>query len=224
MKINYLLLNLGRYLASCLGFSTLVLASCITFAQDDLDAGAETQKQTDISEIESVISALTTARGEFEQIIREQDGYVLDRQTGSFALERPRKLHWQISELDQLLIGDGEQLYLYDELFEQVIIREWSSDPSLNPAAILLEDIRLQDWARVETAGNNLKLIPTGDIAAILEIELSMSQGFPNMLTLLDTTGQTTEIRFSEVEQNIELEPELFRFDIPSGVEVIYEE
>lgn len=224
MKINYLLLNLGRCsrhsLIRRLGFSTLVFASCITFAQDDSGAAAEAE----ISEIESVISALTTARGEFEQIIREQDGYVLDRQTGSFALERPRKLHWQISELDQLLIGDGEQLYLYDELFEQVIIREWSSDPSLNPAAILLEDIRLQDWARVETAGNNLKLIPTGDIAAILEIELSMSQGFPTMLTLLDTTGQTTEIRFSEVEQNVELEPELFRFDIPSGVEVIYEE
>ena len=149
---------------------------------------------------------------------------MLDRQTGSFALERPRKLHWQISELDQLLVGDGEQLYLYDELFEQVIIREWSSDPSLNPAAILLEDIRLQDWARVESSNNSLKLIPTGSIAAILEIELVMDQGFPSRLTLLDTTGQSTEIRFSEVEQNIELEPELFIFDIPSGVEVIYED
>ena len=195
-----------------------MLSSCLVLAQDNLESEIE------ISEIESAIKALTTARGEFEQIIREQDGFVLDRQTGSFALERPRKLHWQISELDQLLVGDGEQLYLYDELFEQVIIREWSSDPSLNPAAILLEDIRLQDWARVESSNNSLKLIPTGSIAAILEIELVMDQGFPSRLTLLDTTGQSTEIRFSEVEQNIELEPELFIFDIPSGVEVIYED
>ena len=195
-----------------------MLSSCLVLAQDNIESEIE------ISEIESAIKALTTARGEFEQIIREQDGFVLDRQTGSFALERPRKLHWQISELDQLLVGDGEQLYLYDELFEQVIIREWSSDPSLNPAAILLEDIRLQDWARVESSNNSLKLIPTGSIAAILEIELVMDQGFPSRLTLLDTTGQSTEIRFSEVEQNIELEPELFIFDIPSGVEVIYED
>lgn len=214
MKINYCLFNFGRYLA-CL---SLLLSSCLVLAQDNLESEIE------ISEIESAIKALTTARGEFEQIIREQDGFVLDRQTGSFALERPRKLHWQISELDQLLVGDGEQLYLYDELFEQVIIREWSSDPSLNPAAILLEDIRLQDWARVESSNNSLKLIPTGSIAAILEIELVMDQGFPSRLTLLDTTGQSTEIRFSEVEQNIELEPELFIFDIPSGVEVIYED
>ena len=121
------------------------------------------------------------------------------------------------------MVGDGEQIYLYDELFKQVIIREWSSDPSLNPAAILLEDIQLQDWAVLESAGQRLTLTPKGNLAAILEIQLVMEGSFPSLLTMLDTTGQTTEIRFSNVDVDIELAPELFIFDIPSGVEVIYE-
>ena len=201
-------------------------ALCLSLAFSiGLTAQESALDKLEISEIESAIRAIQSATGQFEQIIREQDGYVLDRQTGMFAIERPRKLHWQISELDQLLVGDGQQLYLYDELFEQVIVRDWSSDPSKNPAAILLEDIDLADWASLETTDQSLKLIPNSDgLASILEIELIMNGSFPSLLTLLDATGQSTEIRFSDVDVDIELAPELFEFEIPSGVEVIYED
>ena len=202
----------------------LAIALSLAFSLG-LSAQESAVDKLEISEIETAIRAIQSATGQFEQIIREQDGYVLDRQTGMFALERPRKLHWQISELDQLLIGDGQQLYLYDELFEQVIVRDWSSDPSMNPAAILLEDIDLADWASLETTGQSLKLIPKASgMVSILEIELIMNGSFPSLLTLLDATGQSTEIRFSDVDLDTELAPELFEFEIPSGVEVIYED
>lgn len=176
-----------------------------------------------IAEITRSLSQLQSAKGHFEQIIREQDGYLLDRQTGEFAFQRPRKLSWQISELDQLLVSDGEQMYLYDELFEQVIVRDWSSDPTINPAAILLDDIQLEDWATVEISGQGIKLTPLDGYSSILEIELVMTGQFPELLRLLDTTGQITEIRFSNLDLEAELDPELFIFEIPSGTEVIYE-
>jgi outer membrane lipoprotein carrier protein len=181
------------------------------------------QDEEAIAEITQAIGQLQSAKGHFEQIIREQDGYLLDRQTGEFALQRPRKLSWRIAELDQLLVSDGEQMYLYDELFEQVIVRDWSSDPTINPAAILLDDIQLEDWAAVEISGQGMKLTPLDGYSSILEIELVMTGQFPEILRLLDTTGQITEIRFSNLELDSELAPELFIFDIPSGTEVIYE-
>lgn len=181
------------------------------------------QDEDAIAEITRSISQLQSAKGHFEQIIREQDGYLLDRQTGEFALQRPRKLSWQIAELDQLLVSDGDQMYLYDELFKQVIVRDWSSDPTINPAAILLDDIQLEDWAAVEMSGQGIKLTPLDGYSSILEIELVMTGQFPEILRLLDTTGQITEIRFSNIELDSELAPELFIFEIPSGTEVIYE-
>jgi len=176
-----------------------------------------------VAEVARALSQLQSVQGDFEQIIREQDGYVLDRQTGAFALQRPRKLSWQVSELDQLLVSDGEQLYLYDELFEQVIIRDWSSDPTINPAAILLDNINLEEWATVEASGQGIKLTPLHGSSPILEIELIMAGQFPEMLRLLDTTGQVTEIRFTNLDLDTELAADLFTFEIPSGTEVIYE-
>lgn len=172
--------------------------------------------------LENLLHQLQSAQGSFEQIIREQDGYVLDRQTGTFALQQPRKLRWQISELDQLLVGDGKQIYLYDELFEQVTVRDWSSNPSVNPAAILLEDIDLENWAEVESSENVLSLRPH-NVDSILQIDLTLEQGFPQLLSMLDSTGQTTEIRFTDVELGADLAVELFEFEIPAGAEVIYE-
>lgn len=174
----------------------------------------------------SVLDSVESAAGKFEQIIREQDGYVVDRQTGSFVIQRPRQLRWQIAELDQLLVSDGEQLYLYDELFQQVVIRQWSSNPALNPAAILLEENDLSEWANIEQQGQNYLLTPFEDLGSILEVRLSFStdsQGFPDQLSILDATGQTTEIRFSEVLLNGDYGQDLFHFQIPSGVEVLYE-
>ncbi len=195
-----------------------ILLSCLSF----WSVASWTSAQEPILILEGVESAA----GEFEQIIREQDGYVVDRQTGSFVIQRPRQLRWQIAELDQLLISDGEQLYLYDELFQQVVIRQWSSNPAQNPAAILLEENDLQEWARIEQQGQNYLLTPFEDLGSILEVHLSFStdsQDFPEQLTILDATGQTTEIRFSEVQINGEHPDELFRFQIPADVEVLYE-
>ena len=169
------------------------------------------------------LEGVQSASGSFEQIIREQDGYIVDRQTGTFIMQRPRRLRWQISELDQLLISDGQQLFLYDELFQQVVVRDWSSNPAQNPAAILLDQVNLEDWAEVEQVGENYQLAPLKGFGSILEINLRLNSSFPEMLSILDATGQTTEIRFSEVEINTEHRDELFQFVMPPGVEVLYE-
>lgn len=170
-----------------------------------------------------LLEGVQSASGNFEQIIREQDGYVIDRQSGTFVIDRPRRLRWQINELDQLLVSDGNQLYFYDQLFQQVVVRDWSSNPALNPAAILLEQVNLEDWANVEKAGNNYRLVPLENFGSIQELNLTLSDEFPEQLSLLDATGQITEIRFSQVELNMENESELFQFVMPEGVEVLYE-
>lgn len=174
-------------------------------------------------ELQDQLEQLGSASGQFEQMIREQDGYLLDRQTGSFNLQKPRQLRWHIKELDQLLVSDGEVLYLYDELFQQVTLREWSSDPAVNPAAILLDDIWLGDWANVSKEAGSYLLQPFGRATSIRSIELQMEQGFPSVLRLEDFSGQVTEIRFSDVVLNEPQEASLFEFEIPAGVEVIYD-
>lgn len=170
-----------------------------------------------------LLQGIQSASGVFEQIIREQDGYLVDRQSGTFVIDRPRRLRWEINELDQLLVSDGSQLYFYDQLFQQVVVRDWSSNPALNPAAILLDQVDLEDWAEVERVGNNYKLVPLKNFGSIQELNLTFSDEFPELLSLLDVTGQITEIHFSQVVLNKTNEDTLFEFVMPEGVEVLYE-
>lgn len=170
-----------------------------------------------------LLQGIHSASGVFEQIIREQDGYVVDRQSGTFVIDRPRRLRWEINELDQLLVSDGSQLYFYDQLFQQVVVRDWSSNPALNPAAILLDQVDLEDWAEVERVANNYKLVPLKNFGSIQELNLTFSDEFPELLSLLDVTGQITEIHFSQVVLNKTNEDALFEFVMPEGVEVLYE-
>lgn len=170
-----------------------------------------------------LLQGIHSASGAFEQVIREQAGYVVDRQSGTFVIDRPRRLRWEIDELDQLLVSDGSQLYFYDQLFQQVVVRDWSSNPALNPAAILLDQVDLEDWAEVERVGNNYRLVPLKNFGSIQELNLTLKDEFPEMLSLSDVTGQITEIHFSQVELNKINEDELFEFVMPEGVEVLYE-
>ena len=170
-----------------------------------------------------LLQGIQSASGVFEQIIREQDGYLVDRQSGTFVIDRPRRLRWEINELDQLLVSDGSQLYFYDQLFQQVVVRDWSSNPALNPAAILLDQVDLEDWAEVERVANNYRLVPLKNFGSIQELNLTFGDEFPELLSLLDVTGQITEIHFSQVELNKTNEDALFEFVMPEGVEVLYE-
>ena len=40
-------------------------------------------------------------------------------------------------------------------------------------------------------------------------------------MVLLDNFGQTTRLRFSEIKKNQAIDPQVFVFDVPEGVDVI---
>ncbi len=200
------------------------LLAATWLAAQELPGQPQPGESEDTARLQQQLDAIQSASGQFEQMIREADGYLIDRQTGTFSLQKPRLLRWDISELDQLLVSNGETLYLYDELFQQVTVRNWSSDPLVNPAALLLDDIWLGDWAAVSHSGESWLIEPFGRTTSIREIRLQMQQGFPSLLLLEDFSGQVTEIRFSQVEQNIDLDSSQFSFEIRAGTEVIYDE
>lgn len=174
------------------------------------------------SAFEASLAELTSVSGQFVQEVREADGYLVDRQEGSFSLQRPRLLRWDVPAQDQLLISDGESIYLYDALFDQVTVRPWSSDPAVNPIALLLDDVYLADWAQVTEEGDEILIVPFGHQTNILQIRVRMEGNFPSSMTVGDTTGQVSEIYFIDVVHGVVIDPEQFQFQIPPGVEVIY--
>jgi len=170
---------------------------------------------------------IDTIRGEFRQVLFDTRGEAVERSAGEFAILKPGRFRWEYTEpYEQLIVADGENIWLYDADFEQVTVREQTGSLSQSPAMLLggdagaLEAFRYlgsysrdgRDWLRLEP------LAPESDFRAV---SLSFAGGRLEMMELTDALGQVTRIEFTELVTNESLDAALFTFEPPPGVDVI---
>ncbi|HZX23240.1 MAG TPA: outer membrane lipoprotein chaperone LolA [Woeseiaceae bacterium] len=188
------------------------------------DLRDETRVPTELREF---FAGIDTIRGEFRQVLFDTRGEAVERSAGKFAILKPGRFRWEYTEpYEQLIVADGENIWLYDADFEQVTVREQTDSLSQSPAMLLggdadaLEAFRYlgsysrggRDWLRLEP------LAPESDFRAV---SLSFAGGELEMMELTDALGQVTRIEFTELVTNESLDSALFTFEPPPGVDVI---
>ena len=61
---------------------------------------------------------------EFKQTLLDEDKNVVQQSRGTVALQRPGKFAWiYLDPFEQRIIGDGEELWIYDVELEQVTVK-----------------------------------------------------------------------------------------------------
>lgn len=195
-----------------LGF--LILFVCGNLAAEGTMSPAET--------LQTRLLELTSFSASFKQSTHEQDGFLLDEQSGKLYFSRPSLLRWEAEQpFAQTLVADGIDIYLYDPDLDQVTIRAWSSNPLENPAAIFVSEEDVSAHFSIAEEGDSYLLTPFADQSTVAQLTLEFRQGIPTTLEILDTLGQITRIEFSDQEVGPVLAPEMFEFVIPDGAEVI---
>jgi len=66
-----------------------------------------------------------------------------------------------------------------------------------------------------------LEARPREKEAGFERMRLGLSTGGVEAMELLDHFGQTTVLRFSKVERNLQIDPATFRFSAPKGADVL---
>ena len=67
------------------------------------------------TELTGLLSEFNSMTAQFSQVVYSGKGKVVQRSSGTMALQRPGKFRWQVSEPNaQLLIADGSDLWVYD--------------------------------------------------------------------------------------------------------------
>lgn len=172
--------------------------------------------------LQDKMSQLTTFSAAFSQNTIDADGYLLDEIEGKMLFSRPNHLRWEASvPYSQLMVADGESIFLYDPDLEQVTVRRWSNDPSENPAVIFLSGSDLDADFIVSSDDETYELIPRAENTTIFSLTVEFDDDVPTAMTIEDALGQKTQIEFQSPEIGIELDAEIFRFDIPEGADVI---
>lgn len=179
------------------------------------------------AELDVFVDGLDALSGEFEQRTLDADGYLLESSYGTFALESPDHFRWDyLDPFPQLILADGESVWVFDQELEQVSVRPQSGDGSDSPLALLANPELLD--AQYEVAEHSdeeglqwLVLTPRRQDSQFSEIAIGFRDRALERMDMDDSFGQRTEIYFSKLSRNPGLAPDTFRFTPPDGVDVL---
>lgn len=182
---------------------------------------------TAIDQLRSFLTQTTSARGEFAQTVTGRSKP--QTASGSFVFQRPGRFRWAYDKpYEQLIVGDGERLVIFDKDLNQVTIKRLTAALPSSPASILFGSNDFEKEFEVSDAGarDGLQWIlakPRAKDSAFERIEIGFRDGLPAAMQLTDNFGQRTELVLSKVERNPRLDPAAFRFSPPKGADVLEE-
>jgi len=178
-----------------------------------------------------LLNQVQNMQTDFQQKITDKHGKVLQHSSGLMAIQRPGRFRWDVKKPSaQLIISNGQKLWVYDPDLAQVTIRVLSKDSGEAPALLLSDSQQvLEQKFAITTLQNNIStmrwflLTPKNPGSVFVNIHVGFLNNMLHTLKFLDHLGQTTVIEFGSVKTNQNLSSSLFNFIPPKGVDVIDE-
>lgn len=179
-----------------------------------------------VDTLRSFARDVKTGQAEFTQTVVSPDGLRKKESTGHFAFSRPNRFRFSYAKpFEQLIVSDGQQVWLYDIDLNQINVRPLDKSLGGTPAALLAggdleRDFTLQ--AQPSSEGIDWVLAtPRQADSTVRALRVGFKGQTLSVLALTDAFGQQSTLRFSKVEQGAALPAETFQFTPPKGVDVI---
>jgi len=185
------------------------------------------------SRLLALLSRLTTFTADFSQTVLGASSELLQSSEGKIRVQRPARFRWEVKgPYPQLIVSNGELLYLYDPDLEQVQIEYTRESLSGTPALLLSGTTeQITHSFRVESAHDSdatlladrmesFILYPRDQTSLYRRMVINFSGALPVSFQIIDNLDQRTEVVFSNIQSNIVLDPELFQFNILPGVDI----
>jgi outer membrane lipoprotein carrier protein len=190
-------------------------------------AAAAAGAQDGLARAQRYLDALGTLSAHFSQTLVDPDGRTVEVSEGTLQVKRPGRFRWDYtSPHEQLVVSDGERLWLYDPGLEQVTVKALDATLGSTPAMLLGGAGKLGDGYEVvrdyEEGGLAwLELAPRARQGDFERVRLAFAGDELRRMELEDTLDQVTRIEFSGVEHDPPLADDLFRFVVPPGTDVV---
>ena len=196
----------------------LVLA--VAIAPAAADAGG-------IDELHAFLDGAKNGRATFTQTVVARSGRAPQASSGTFAFARPGRFRWSYEKpYEQLVVGDGARVWVYDRDLNQVIVRELDAALGATPAALLAGDNALEKNFSLVDAGAAdglawVEATPKSADSTFTKVRIGFRGALPRAMELVDAFGQTTRLAFDTFERNVAIPADQFRFAPPPGADVV---
>jgi outer membrane lipoprotein carrier protein len=180
---------------------------------------------------------LRSLQSDFTEIYRGDGAERME--SGTLWLKKPRKMRWEYrSPKEKLFISDGQAVWFYlpaERQLRKTNLRKL--DDLRSPLAFLLGKTKLEkelrglskvvDQSPLGPGNTLLRGVPQGVVrqsmagqANEVQLEITPTNQIVRIV-LLEPDGATTEFRFANWKENLELSDSRFQFTPPPGVETV---
>ncbi len=212
------------------------MSRCFFFSLVLLAAFAIRSQAQDIHQLAQAVDAhynhLRSLQSDFTEIYR---GDGPDRiESGTLWLKKPRKMRWEYrSPKEKLFISDGQAVWFYlpgERQLRKTSLKKL--DDLRSPLAFLLGKTKLEnelrglskvvDQSPLNPANILLRGVPQAMAGQVNEVQLEIAPSNQIVrIVLLEADGATTEFRFANWKENVDLSDKQFQFTPPLGVETV---
>lgn len=167
-----------------------------------------------------------TGRATFIQTVTAPDGVKKKLSSGSFEFARPNRFRFAYTRpYEQLIVADGEKVWLLDTDLNQVTVRPFNEALGATPAALLAGSAIERDFelkALPDEGGLQwVQALPRAADGAFKSVQVGFRGTTLAAVEIVDAFGQRSRLEFSAFESNPKLAADRFRFTPPAGADVI---
>ncbi len=185
--------------------------------------------QTVVKKLQARYDSTTGFRADFTQEVESATLGQKVEARGKVFFKKPGRMRWEFVEPEQLLVSDGKFFWLYQPQDKQVIKTPFAQAfRSNSPASFLLGVGQItKDFTPNLQAQNGqtytLRLTPKKDPEAIglLDLEVDTKTFDIVQATIIDPLGNTTRVRFANIDRKSPFDESLFLFTVPPGVDIV---
>lgn len=176
--------------------------------------------------LDKFLTQTQTMTANFRQTLKSSDGKLLQESAGEFYLKRPGKFRWNYTTpYPQEIVSDGEQIWVFDVDLAQVTVQKQGKGQNNTPMALLQNRQKLEDAFDIHERGSDsglhrIELVNKQEEADFDHVIVGLDKTGLRFMQLHDQFEQTTHIFFTELKSNPEIEPAVFEFIPPEGVDV----
>jgi len=179
-----------------------------------------------LESLKAFVQEAKTGRADFTQTVTSPDGARKKTSSGSFEFARPDRFRFAYAKpFQQLIVADGQKVWIYDRDLNQVSSRKMSQALGATPAALLAGASIEQDFElRAAPDRDGLGWVaatPRARDGALQVVRIGFRGRELAAVEIVDSFGQTSMLRFSGLATNVALPADAFRFQMPAGADLL---
>ncbi|MDC1312261.1 outer membrane lipoprotein chaperone LolA [Burkholderiales bacterium] len=180
-----------------------------------------------IEELQNFVGQSVSGQSTFVQRVYDSAGELVQVSSGDLKFSRPGKFKWHYFEpYEQLLVGDGDFLWVYDLDLMQVTRVSLDLALGSSPAALLYGSEDIDSYFGLEALESEgelvrVRVIPYEESGLFERIEIGLVASMVQNMTLYDYFGQKTVIEFGQFSIPSNFDENEFEFEVPENVDLV---